>query len=303
MNANPGGLARFYHLGGLTIQVEASLPILDSTFDPKFHSFLFSSPKKADILIKHHFTFPSHAKGHIGRQVYECPPWIIREDRENWYYFGYSPWEEKILYLLAIVSRDFSKINVYHRNEISFLRGGLTSLTAFPTDQVLLAQVFPRFQGAYFHAAGLIYKGWGLVFLGKSGQGKSSITRLFSHNSSAQILCDDRVIIRCDDKIWRVYGTWSHGEIPVVSPSSAPLQGLFFLKQGKNNQIRLINSPFEVIKRLLDLAVKPHPTPIWWERVVVICQNLARENPAYELEFDLSGEVVELLDRFFGQKL
>lgn len=295
MPGKAGNLKRFYQLGGLVIQVEATLPLLDSTFASKFHSFLVSSPQKAEVLIKHFFSFPPLDEESVGPIVYEYPPWVIRDGGQKWHYFCYSPWEEKALYLMAIVSRDFSQINVYHPAPNIFLRGGLPSLTAFPTDQVLLAQVFPQFQGAYFHAAGLIHEGRGLVFLGPSGEGKSSITKLFKQFSAAQILCDDRVIIRQGGEKWRVYGTWSHGEVPDVSSSSAPLQELYFLKQGKNNRRRLITSKFEVTMRLIDLLVKPHPISTWWERVITICQSIAQSMPAYELEFDLSGEVVKLL--------
>ena len=38
-----------------------------------------------------------------------------------------------------------------------------------------------------------------------------------------EVLCDDRNIVRRSPGGFRVYGTWSHGEVPIVSSASAPL--------------------------------------------------------------------------------
>jgi|Deesub1362B_J571_1020462.scaffolds.fasta_scaffold00002_748 hypothetical protein len=294
MNRHPDSNLKYYQIGGITIQVEADLPFNENTFDEKFKHFVTSEPGKERVVIRHHFSFPPLEEEKIGQKVYEFPPWLIRQAGDKWYYFGYSPWERKKLYLLAIISRDFTQVDVFHQDARAFLQGRLPALTAFPTDQILLAQVFPRLHGAYFHGAGVILEERGLIFLGHSGRGKSTITRFFIHQPAAKILCDDRIILRRQQKEWRLYGTWSHGEIPLVSPDSAPLAGLFFLKKARKNRLLPLESPFEVFKRLIDLLVKPHPSAEWWDRVTDVCQNLAYEIPAYELEFDLSGDVVKL---------
>jgi len=284
----------YYQIGGLTIQVEADLPFQESTFVPKFKKFMVHQPGQERVVIRHHFGFPKITEEKVGPKVYEFPPWLIRWSGEKWYYFGYSPWEHKNLYLLAIVSPDYRQIDIFHRSEENFLRGGLPALTAFPTDQVLLARVFPSLQGAYFHGAGIIFERKGLIFLGQSGQGKSTITKFFMTYPQAKILCDDRIILRRQQSKWMIYGTWSHGEIPEVAPDAAPLTGLYFLQKASKNRLSSLKSPFEVFKRLVDLLVRPHPTPDWWEKVISLCQSLAHEVPAYELEFNLDGSVVEL---------
>ena len=287
---------RYYQIGDLTIQVEADLPFREDTFVQKFKLFRIEEPGQERVVIRHHFGFPELTEEKLGEKVYEFPPWLIRLAGDKWYYFGYSPWEHKNLYMLAVVSLDYREIDIFHRSEEAFLRGGLPALTAFPTDQVLLAQVFPYLQGAYFHGAGLILGGRGLIFLGQSGQGKSTITRFFMESTPAKILCDDRIILRRHQQKWMIHGTWSHGEIPEVAPDAAPLAGLYFLQKAAENRLSPLKSPFEVFKKLVDLLVRPHPTPEWWDRVLSLCQNLAHEIPAYDLEFNLDGSVVELFE-------
>ena len=46
----------------------------------------------------------------------------------------------------------------------------------------------------------------------------------------AAILCDDRNIVRRWKNGWRVHGTWSHGDVAEVSPASAPLRAIMFLR-------------------------------------------------------------------------
>jgi hypothetical protein len=53
----------------------------------------------------------------------------------------------------------------------------------------------------------------------------------------AKVLCDDRNIVRIRPDGFHVYGSWSHGDVPIVSPSSAPLKALLFLKQSDKNQL------------------------------------------------------------------
>ena len=71
---------------------------------------------------------------------------------------------------------------------------------------------------------------------GLSGAGKSTMIKLMREH--IQILCDEINIIRkWPDGSYKVHGTWNHGELPELSAGEAPLIGLFFLKQAKENKI------------------------------------------------------------------
>lgn len=66
----------------------------------------------------------------------------------------------------------------------------------------------------------------------------------------AEILCDDRNIIRKWPDGYRVHGTWSHGEVPLVSPASAPLKAIFFLVKSNKNKIVPVKEKKESIKKI-----------------------------------------------------
>jgi hypothetical protein len=164
------------------------------------------------------------------------------------------------------------------------------------SDQIVLARVLPAWGGALVHAAGVNFKGQGLLFAGPSEAGKSTITRMLT--GKAGILSDDRVIVRKDEGGFRVHGTWSHGEIPDVSPDSAPLRALFFLRQATDNRLERLIDRKTIVRELLPRFVRPLLTADWWDRIMSLAADIAAAVPCYYLHFDKSGRIVNKLEEF-----
>lgn len=72
-----------------------------------------------------------------------------------------------------------------------------------------------------------------------------------------EILCDDRIIVRRWPDGVKIHGTWSHGDIPDVSNSSAPLRAIFFLEKSQENAIEPIDK--HAVIRMLPLYVSKAP--------------------------------------------
>jgi hypothetical protein len=135
--------------------------------------------------------------------------------------------------------------------------------------------------------------GRGLLFVGHSEAGKSTIAGMLK--GTAEILCDDRVIVRRHADGIRIHGTWSHGDIPDVSSRSVPLHGIFFLVQAPLNRITRMQSVSASASRLLECLVKPYTSADWWEKELALVERIVSETPCYKLEFDRSGGIVALL--------
>jgi hypothetical protein len=122
----------------------------------------------------------------------------------------------------------------------------------------------------------------------------------------AEILCDDRNIVRRWPEGWRVHGTWSHGEVPQVSSASAPLGAILFLQKSNRNRLRLLENRKEIVTRLLSCLIRPMASTDWWEKMLALIGSVAREIPCYQMEFDQSGNVVvvlkDLVDGFSGRE-
>ncbi len=285
---------RYYQCGGITIQVESDLPITEATFAPKFKLFEADGPGEDTISIRHHFALPDLKGKELGQEVYRKPPWAIYKQGNSWIYLGISPRAgDQHLHRVVVFNHDHSRARIYNNGEETFRKGDLHSLTLFPSDQILVARLLADRQGCYLHSAGAILDGQGLLFVGHSEAGKSTITKMLQ--GQMEVLCDDRNIVRRQPEGFSVYGTWSHGEWPVVSASSAPLSAIMFLEKATENRLLPLDDRREILHRLLACLIKPFVTADWWEKTLTLVERIARQVPCYILRFDKSGGVVEVL--------
>jgi MoaA/NifB/PqqE/SkfB family radical SAM enzyme len=285
---------RYYEIAGLTVEVRADLPITPKTFAAKFRAFETAGPGQDTISIHHSFGLPDFVNGDLGREIYRHPPWAIYRKGNSYIYVAFSGPRARP-YQLSVFSEDYGRGRIYQKSETVFRKGGLKSLTLFPTDQILLSQVFAFRQGCYIHSAAGILDGQGLLFVGHSEGGKSTLVRIL--RDRGEILCDDRNIVRRWPDGFRVHGTWSHGEVEQVSPASAPLRAIFFLHKSSRNRIVPLRNPREITGRLLACLIKPFVTAEWWERMAALVEALVREIPCYQMDFDRSGKILPEIEK------
>jgi MoaA/NifB/PqqE/SkfB family radical SAM enzyme len=99
---------------------------------------------------------------------------------------------------------------------------------------------------------------------------------------------------------WRVYGTWSHGDVPLVSGNDAPLRAICFIEQANENSITPLTDRKEITRRLLACVIKPFVTADWWEKTLDLIGKLSNEAPCYVMRFDRRGGIVGEIKRFIG---
>ncbi len=286
---------RYYRIAGVTIRVDSDLPFADSTFQPKFETFRVDGPGEDTIALHHHFGLPDLDGRNLGREVYRKPPWAIYRRNGSWIYLGIHPDPANTsLHRVAVFNSGHTRARIYHATDRLFRGGGLDALTIFSSDQILLGRVLADRDAFYLHAAGVILDGKGFLFSGPSEAGKSTMVKLL--RGRVEVLCDDRTIVRRHDDGFRVHGSWSHGELPDVSASSAPLTGLFFIHQAKENRVERIRDPRLALRRILERVVRPLATADWWDRTLALAERLAREAAVFDLYFDKSGEIVRVLE-------
>lgn len=287
-------ITRYFRIADVTIQVEADLPITDRTFDARFDSFLVDGPGADTVVLRHHFSLPEVKGADLGREVYRKPPWAIYRRDGSWIYLGISPTPgDPGLHRVAVFNDDHSRGRIYNPNEEWFRRGGLHALTLFPSDQILLARLLPDRDACFLHAAGMAVNGQGLLFVGHSGAGKSTMVTMLRENG--EILCDDRVIVRRWPEGFRLHGSWSHGDVPQVSAADAPLRAILFLEKAGTNRLERMEDRKEIVRRLPFFLIKPLVTADWWEKTLGLVEKMSREVPVYRLRFDRSGGVKDVL--------
>ena len=111
------------------------------------------------------------------------------------------------------------------------------------------------------HASVIEYKEGGYVFLGRSGTGKSTHSRLWLENiEGTSLLNDDNPVIRVSDGAVNVYGSPWSGKTHCYKNQVIPLRGV----------VRLSQAPFNRIERLSMLqayaSLMPACSCMRWDR-------------------------------------
>jgi hypothetical protein len=125
--------------------------------------------------------------------------------------------------------------------------------------RVLCSWLLINNNGFILHAAAILKNGKGYVFPGKSGAGKSTISKLFQKKGKKQkdennvLLTDELIPVRIQDGVVKIYGSPFWGEMKNKGKrvsNGIKLEKLFFLKKSKTNAVNKI-SKAEFYKRIL----------------------------------------------------
>jgi len=165
----------------------------------------------------------------------------------------------------------------------------------WPLDELLMGHLLGLGKGVEVHAAGLIdAQGRGHLFVGHSGAGKSTMTRLWEGEPDVVILSDDRIILRLKEGTFRMYGTPWHGDARHASPASAPVTALYLLEHGDTTQLTPLPAP-QAVARLFTMSI---PAFYCWEAVAFtlgFISRLVEAVPCFALPFVPDKRIIDLI--------
>lgn len=158
-------------------------------------------------------------------------------------------------------------------------------------------------QAVAVHTSVIVADGQGALFLGESGTGKSTHTRLWrEHITGATLLNDDSPILRIDNDGVRIYGSPWSGKTPCYRNESYPVRGVVRLSQAPENRMRRL-SPLEAIGALLPSCPPQFARDSQLQDAVCgVVSSLLKQVPAYHLACRPDAEAAQLSHRtLFGQ--
>jgi hypothetical protein len=161
--------------------------------------------------------------------------------------------------------------------------GDAAMRVGFPFDEYLMCRLLARDGGFVVHAAAVEYDGIGLLFVGHSGAGKSTMSEI-AENEGARVLSDDRAIITLENGVPVVWGSPWHGSHRKGTAARVPLRGVFLLAQDNMNSL----APLQPATALGEIFVRLiHPTVDASETAAVLdaVGMLVARLPVHELRF------------------
>lgn len=191
----------------------------------------------------------------------------------------------------------------------------------YPLDELLIMHRLTQEKAIELHGCGIVRAdGTGNLFVGHSGAGKSTTTRLWTEREDVEVLSDDRIIVRRDNKKQvphrrcapvrndnekgssdpgriRMYGTPWHGEAMYASPNSAPLARIFVLEHGHGNVITRL-TPSQAVAELFARAFVPFHRHEYVESALTFLEEVVEEIPVYRYAFEPNEAAVEVVAGF-----
>lgn len=200
------------------------------------------------------------------------------------------------------VDRGFNHGRIYCSKEFFECSGKSVlakNIVQYPLDQLLMIHVAAaRSAAVLLQAAGGTIDGGGVLFAGRSGSGKSTVSRLLGNGHGARFLSDDRVILRRFGGKLSMYGTPWPGDAGIARNESAPLKAICFLRQADGTRLRRLN-PDEILERLLPVTSIPWYESRLTEEALSLCEFLIERYPAYELAYrPRANDLSSVLDDF-----
>lgn len=103
-------------------------------------------------------------------------------------------------YKRLLVRRDFREATIF-MSEDAFARHLGADPMEYPLDELLVTHRLTQDNGIEVHSTGILRaNGDANLFVGHSGAGKSTTTRLWTSVEDVEVLSDDRIIVRRDEK-------------------------------------------------------------------------------------------------------
>lgn len=125
----------------------------------------------------------------------------------------------------------------------------------------------------------------GVAFIGHSGVGKSTHSRLWlSDIPGSSLLNDDQPAVKLEtDGTVRLYGTPWSGKTPCYKSEAANLRGIFRMVQAPHNQVRPL-SPVDLFRELLSSCSMMKSDPGTFRRIISVLAKVSTLVPGFILE-------------------
>jgi len=156
--------------------------------------------------------------------------------------------------------------------------------------------------GLVLHGLAAEVDGQGILCMGVSGTGKSTLSRLFDAAGDT-VLTDERPVLRqwpapaagtTPSEIFRVYGSPWPSSAGFARNAWAPLRRIYFIEHGESDRLTLL-PPHAAVSRLIHVATIPWQDPVLLDPCLATVDALLRAVPCSVLSFRPTPAVVDVI--------
>lgn len=241
-----------FKVAGVTVDVRSECSA-DLALIPAMLPFCCNTGRGSDINIKIQWS-PSLQRRTEAAQFDSGAVWRMYEDGAGFVFdflsfiFGDSPYKR------LLVDHDFRKATL-QMNSQCFADGFYNACPLeYPLDELLIMHRLTQEKAIELHGTGIVRaNGQANLFVGHSGAGKSTTTRLWTAVEDVEVLSDDRIIVRRDEVMHagcgkksptRAVGTASKHEVLRLRDCSASRTNLSAQDDNSKNKMRMYGTPW-----------------------------------------------------------
>ena len=163
----------------------------------------------------------------------------------------------------------------------------------YPLDELLMIHRLACGEGAEIHACGLVTAdGQGRLFVGHSGAGKSTTSRLWLEQAGAKVLSDDRIVLRLRHGKPLMYGTPWHGDAGLAVQACAPVSRIFLLEHGDRNELVSLDT-VQAARELFARTFVPFHSPAGLAHALAFLEKLTAGVPVARFRFRPDPSAIE----------
>ena len=225
----------------------------------------------------------------------------IHDTQDSWTFLSNMDDEvaRRIGKFVLICARDYSEMTLYISRQPYYEERIQRWITpGFPISSAIRAACeagMTMRDGLPLHAALVEKDGYGVVFLGPSGIGKSTQAKLWVEHQGADFIIGDRPGLRRIDGQWLGFGMPWDGKDGIKQQKQVPIRALISLEQAPENSIRRLSKQ-EAMIVLLNQVMMPMWDDAAMNLLTPLMGQLATEIPFYHLK-NLPNKEATILTR------
>lgn len=278
-------------IGGVSVQIASENlkdVVLDSSLAP-FRCHIGSS----DIDIR--VDWASSLSPVSGKKLFDSGSiWRLYEEEAGFRFDFTAPIFQGRPYKRLLVDRRFRRASL-QMNAACFAGNNFSSAPLeYPLDELLVTHRLALEGAVELHSCGIVLDGIANLFVGHSGAGKSTTSRLWASRAGVQILSDDRVILRRHGGEVFLYGTPWHGEAAFALPAKSPLTRILIIEHGQGNRMNRLSAG-EAVAELFARSFVPFHRSEYVEAALAFLQKVTAAVPCYRYAFEPNESAVEAI--------